>query len=202
MDDPRHLLRFLKAQAVGGSEDAAATAIAKSERVSVETVKKSIREVDAFRQRNDRAQFDLALRDLVISVVPQAKETLHGLLAATELVEIKDHKTGKVSVREMDDKTTRLEAVRVVNSLVNTLQPKVPMIAQTIEQHNQTAQLNTGTETNEERMRRLRQKAQEHNLLPPEVAGVPKYLDEGEDDPDLEEDEGDEEDDLEGKDNE
>lgn len=199
MDDPRHLLRFLKAQVVGGSEDAAATAIARSERVSVETVKRSIREVDAFRQRNDRVQFDLALRDFVISVVPQAKETLHGLLAATELVEIKDHKTGKVNVREMEDKTTRLEAVRVLNSLVNTMQPKAPMIAQTIEQTNQTAQFNTGTETNEERMRRLRAKAQEHNLLPPEVSGVPRHLDEGTDDPDLEEDEDDEEDDAEGE---
>jgi len=195
MDDPRHLLRWLKAQAVGGSGDVAARAVAKAERVSVETVKASIREVDAYRSRNDRVEFDYAIRDFVISTIPQAKATLNGLLAATELVEIKNEKTGKVRVEKMEDKTTRLEALRVLNSLVGNLQPKSPIVEVNNTQTNQVAQIASGTETTEDRLRRLRKQAAQHRLKPPEVAAVPEYLDEGGSaaDEDDDEDDGDEE---------
>jgi len=46
------------------------------------------------------------------------------LLAATELVEVKNEKTGKTNVVRMEDKITRLEAMRVLNSIVATQQPK------------------------------------------------------------------------------
>lgn len=178
MDDPRHLRRYLKALAVGGSEDAAAAAIAREERVSIAVVKTSIRAVDAYRKKNDKIEFDYALRDMVIAVIPQAKETLHSLLAATELVEVTNHKTGKKEIREMHDKTTRLEAVRALSTLAIGLQPKTPLIEQTISQTNQVAQM-SGAETYEERLARLRKKAEEHNLLPPEVAAVPEAIDAG-----------------------
>jgi hypothetical protein len=190
MDNPVHLMRWLKAQAIGGTPEEAARAVARSEGVTLDTAKKSIQEVDAYRKRNEKTEFDLSIRDLVISAIPQAKETLHGLLAATELVEVKNSKTGKTDVVEMTDKTTRLEAMRVLNSLMIGLQPKSPQVEVNVAQTNQTANL-SGAETYEERLGRLRKKAQEHNELPPLVAGVPKYLDEGSDEGD---EDGDEED--------
>lgn len=181
-------MRWLKAQAVGGSEEAAARAVAQSEHITIETARASIREVDAYRKRNDKVEFDYAIRDLVISAIPQAKETLNGLLAATELVEVKDHKTGTTKIVEMEDKTTRLEAFRALSTLTIGLQPKTPMIEQNISQTTQVAAIG-GSETNEERLRRLRAKAAEHNLLPPEVAGVPRYIDAGESSDDEDDDE-------------
>jgi len=190
MDNPLHLMRWLKAQAVGGSPEEAAKAVAKSEGISVATAKQSIVEVDAYRKRNDRVEFDLSLRDLVISSIPQAKETLHNLLAATELVEVKNEKTGKTNVVRMEDKITRLEAMRVLNSIVATQQPKGPLVENNFNPVNQIANM-SGAETYEERLSRLRKKAEEHNLLPPEVIGVPKEIDAGDDDDD--EDDGEEE---------
>lgn len=201
MDNPIHLLRLLKAEAMGGSHEAAAAKIALQEKVSAQTVLQSIREVDAYRKRNDRNEFDFALRDLVISSVPAAKATLAGLLAATELVEVSDAKTGHKKVQEVEDKTTRLEALRVVNALAQTLQPKTPMIAQQINQGPQLpAAPATGTtvsmETTEDRLARLRRQAKEQRALPAEVAGVPEYIDSGEtygEQDDDEDDEGDDE---------
>lgn len=192
MEDPRHLMRWLKAQAVGGSEEAAARAVAQSEHITIETARASIREVDAYRKRNDKVEFDYAIRDLVISAIPQAKETLNGLLAATELVEVKDHKTGTTKIVEMEDKTTRLEAFRALSTLTIGLQPKTPMIEQNISQTTQVAAISSGTETNEERLKRLRQQAAEYRALPPEVIAVPDYVDAGEEDSDEDDEEGDE----------
>lgn len=196
MDDPRHLRRYLKALAVGGSEDAAATAIAREERVGVAVVKSSIRAVAAYRNQNDKTQFDYALRDLVISAIPQAKETLNDLLSATELVEVTNHKTGKKEIREMHDKTTRLEAVRALSTLAIGLQPKTPMVEVNTTQTNQVANISGGAgsaETTEERIRRLRKQAAQHRLMPPEVKGVPVHIDEGVD-AGGDEDDGDEDD--------
>lgn len=200
MDNPIHLMRWLKAQAVGGSEEASCRAVAKAERVSYEAVRQSIRMVAAYRARNDRNEFDLTMRNVLTSVAPKAKETLAGLLTAMELVEIKDPKTGKTKVVKMEDKTTRLEAVRAFTSLLQSLQPKVPMVEQHISQSMQVAAIAGGAgsaETTEERIRRLRKKAAEHRLLPPEVKGVPQHIDEEVilegDDGDDEEDSGDEE---------
>jgi hypothetical protein len=187
--DPRHLLRFLKEQ--GGMDVAA---IAKSEGVSQAAVRHSIAQVEIYRKKNTSFEMDLAVRDLVISSIPQAKETLHGLLAATELVEQKDSKTGKVKVVKVDDKTTRIEAMRLVNTFAATMQPKTPMIQQSISNTAQAAATITGAETNEEKFKRLRKLADEHNRLPPEVAGVPDHIDAGEDaDDEDEENEEDEE---------
>lgn len=181
-EDPRHIVRYLKAQVMGGSEEAAATAIAKSEGVSMQTVLKSIRQVDTYRKKNDRIEFDYAVRSMVIDAIQPAKAALNGLLNATELVEMKDAKSGKTKVVKQEDKTTRLEALRVLNSLMIGLQPKTPMIEQNITQtqQNQTAVLQAGAgETTEERLRRLRKQAQEHRMLPPEVAAVPSHIDAG-----------------------
>lgn len=192
MDDPRHLMRWLKAQAVGGSPEEAAKAVAKSEGISLKTAQQSIVEVEAYRKKNDRTEFDYAIRDFVISTMPQAKETLNNLLAATELVEVKNNKTGKTEIVKMDDKVTQLEAQRIFKDVLIGLQPKVPLVENNFNPVNQIANIGS-SETTEERMRRLRQKAQEHNMIPPEVVGVPKYLDEGtsledEEDDDEEED--------------
>lgn len=185
--DPRHLMRFLKREAGMAPE-----AIAKSEGVSTAIVKQSINQIDAYRKRNTVTEMDLAIRDLVISTMPQAKETLMGLLTATELVEMGESKTGRKRVVEVEDKTTRLEAVRVVNSLIAGLQPKQAPVAVNVQQNNQQANLG-GSETFEERLRRLRKQADEHKLLPPEVAGTPDYIDAGESADGDEDDDGDEE---------
>lgn len=183
------MLRFLRWQAAGADE-AAVTALAKAEGVSVATFKASVRLVEGYRAQNTGSEMDLAVRDLVISTAPHAKNTLAGLLAATELVEQKDSRTGKVKVVRVEDKTTRLEAFRAYTNLVSNLQPKQAPVEVNVNQTNQQANVVSKSETFEERMRRLRQKAQEHNLLPPAVAGVPDYIDAGEDN-----DDGDDEDD-------
>lgn len=173
------MLRFLKSQVPG----ATLQEIAKSEGVSQAAVKKSITTMELYRKRNSGIEMDLAIRDLVISSVPQAKQTLDGLLRATELVEVGNKKTGRVRVVEMEDKTTRLEATRIVSGLIIGLQPKSPPVALNVNQTNQMANI-TQAETYEERLRRLRKQAQEHNLLPPEVAATPDYIDREEDAPD------------------
>lgn len=169
-------MRWLKAQAVGGSEDAAAKAVAASEGISLATARQSIQAVDMYRKRNDKSEFDLAIRNVVISTAPKVAETLAGLLTATELVEVDDPRTGKKRVDKMEDKTTRLEATRVWNSMMAAQIPKGPLIEQNISQNTQVAQLGSG-ETMEERMRRLREKAREFNALPPETTGQ-KFADE------------------------
>ena len=90
MRDARHLMRYLKAKAGVDAKE-----IAKSERVSLQTVNESIRSIEMYEQQNTEGQLQLAVRDLVISTIPQAKETIHGLLTATELVLKKNLKTGK-----------------------------------------------------------------------------------------------------------
>lgn len=186
LSDPRHILRYLRREAGVSEQD-----IAKAERVSIHTVRQSIREVEAYRMLNDKNEFDFSVRELVIGLAPKARESMAGLLEATELVELKDEKTGKVKVVTVQDKTTRLEANRVFTNLILGLQPKAPQIAQNINNNAQAvaaaAAASSPGETVEERLRRLRQKAAEHNLLPPEVAGVPEEIDAGDGDDDEDE---------------
>ena len=178
MDDPRHLMRWLKSQAIGGSPEEAAKAVAKSEGISLQTAKQSIREVEAFSAKYDKTQFDLATRKYLMDMMHTSQEYMTGLMGATELVEIPNPKTGKKEVVVMPDKTTRLEAQRVFKDIFVGSQPKTPMIENNVNQVNQVAQISQ-SETTEERMRRLRKQAEEFNTLPPVVAAVPKYLDEG-----------------------
>jgi hypothetical protein len=184
--DPRHLMRYLKAQAMGGEEKEKLAAIAKSEGVSVQTIRNSVYEIDTYRKRNTTLEMDMAIRDLVISAVPLAKESLGGLLTATELVEVPNGQTGKKKVVRQVDKTTRLEANRLVKDLIVAVQPKGAPVEVNVNQTNQVANL-SAAETTEERMDRLRQKAREFNQLPPETVGVPEEIDSGEEDDDEEE---------------
>ena len=188
MRDARHLMRYLKAKAGVDAKE-----IAKSERVSLQTVNESIKSIEMYEQQNTEGQLQLAVRDLVISTIPQAKETIHGLLTATELVLKKNLKTGKEEHVTVEDKTTRLEGARLVRDLVIGMQPKTPMVAIQNNQNNNPTVTVGSSETNEERVRRLRKKAQEHNLLPAQVSAVPTYIDEGEDAPDDEHDEDEDE---------
>lgn len=175
--DGRHLMRYLKRKAGMTPEK-----IAEQEHVSARAVYDSIRQIEVHETKNSEGQLQLAVRDLIISTVPQAKETLQGLLTATELVEVKNHKTGRMENVVMEDKTTRLEAVRVFGQIATGMaNPKVPLTQVNVNQTNQTANLGSA-ESYEERLRRLRTKAQEFNALPPEVAAVPQSIDSGEDD--------------------
>lgn len=183
LTDPRHLMRFLKSQAKMSLED-----IAKAEGVSVATVRDSIRMVEQYQAQSSTAEMDFAIRHMVRTIVPKAGETLEGLLGATELVTYKDPKTGKEKLREREDKTTRIEAVKIVAELVKNVQPKAPATEVNVNQTTQVANL-SAAETTEERMRRLRKMAAEHNQLPPEVAGVPESIDKGDQDDDSYEDE-------------
>ena len=169
--DPRHLMRYLKAKAGIDPKE-----IARSEHVSLRRVQDSIKDIEAYEHQNDEGQLQLAVRDLVISVIPTAKNTINGLLTATTTVRTPNSKTGKVDTYREEDKTTRLEAARLVKDLVIGMQPKQPAVAVNVNQTNQTANIGTA-ETLEERMRRLRSKAQAHNLLAPEVAAVPASID-------------------------
>jgi hypothetical protein len=161
--------------------------------VSISTVRDSIESIEMYEQQNTEGQLQLAVRDLVISTIPQAKETIHGLLTATELVLKKNLKTGKEEHVTVEDKTTRLEGARLVRDLVIGMQPKTPMVAIQNNQNNNPTVTVGSSETNEERVRRLRKQAQEHNLLPAQVSAVPEWVDEGEDAPDDEHDEDEDE---------
>ena len=191
--DARRLMRYLKVKAAGSSRDAIAS-IAREEGVSLRTVKESYHEFEQYEQANSEGQMSLAIRHLVIALVPQAAESIGGLLNATTITSVKNHKTGQMENVLVEDKTTRLEAGRLVKDLVIGMQPKTPMVAVQMNQNNQPATM-SATESNEERLRRLRKQAQEHNLLPAAVAAVPDYIDAGgdEDDDDTEEEGDDEE---------
>jgi len=176
MDDPRHLMRWLKSQAVGGSPEEAAKAVAKAEGVTVQTAKQSIQAVEAYRATFDKDRFDLATRKYLMSMMQKSEEYLGDLMGATELVEMPNAKTGKKEVVVMPDKTTRLEAQRVFKDILVGMQPKTPQVEVNVAQTNQTANLGSA-ETMEERLERLRHKAQEANLLPAEVIAVPDRID-------------------------
>lgn len=177
--DARHLMRYLKAKAGMDLKE-----IAKSEHVQVREIQKSVQQYETYEKQNDEGRLMLSVRDLVISVIPTAKDTINGLLTATTIVEQPNEKTGRKNHVRIEDKTTRLEAVRLVKDLVIGMQPKGPAVAVNVNQTNQTANIGSA-ETVEERMRRLRARAQEHNLLPPKVAAVPQAIDAGMDDDDV-----------------
>lgn len=171
--DARHLMRYLQSKA--GVDPAT---IAEAEHVTIKTVKESIREMERYESVNSEGQLSLAVRHMILNAMPRVSETIDSLLTATNTVERPNAKTGGQTTVYEIDKITRLEALKVMKGFIETTQPKVPMIQQSISQTNQTAVLSSA-ETPEERMRRLRAKAQEHNLLPPEVAAVPKHIDLG-----------------------
>lgn len=172
--DARHLMRYLQSKAGASPES-----IAKSEHVSVKTVKDSIREMERYESANSEGQLSLHVRGMIMSMLPQAEKTLTGLLEATNTISRPNAKTGQVDYISEPDKITRLEALKVVNSMITTTQPKVPQVALNVNQTNQTATVLSSAETPEERIRRLRKQAAEHNLLPPVVAAVPKHIDLG-----------------------
>lgn len=191
--NPVHLMRYMKYQALPGSHEERIAALAKTEKVSVNQVKQSIRRIEMYRAGTTSAEMEFAVRDIVVSAAPKAKQTLIGLMDATELVEITDPKTNRKKVVKQPDKTTRIEGVRLMNDLIGKMQPKGPLVEVNNTQTNQVANL-SAAETTEERMSRLRKQAQEHNLLPPEVAAVPAHIDqdmdvEDDDEEDEEEDE-------------
>lgn len=186
MSDPRHLMRFLEVES--GLDEAT---VAKTNGVTVATIRDSVNAVRSYRQQNSTIQMDLAIRHMVISTVPKAAETLKGLLGATELVEVVNPKTGRKRVVEREDKTTRIEAVRLVNQAIQNTTPKGPPIEVNVNQTTQVANLSSA-ETTEERFRRLKIKANEFNALPPEVSAVPDHIDSGEE---LEDGEDEDEDD-------
>jgi hypothetical protein len=174
-NDARHLMRYLKFKA--GTDPAE---IAKQDHVNVKQVKESIRQMEAFESLNSDGQIQLAVRDLIRTTIPKVKETLDGLLAATNTIERPNAKTGGVDRTYEPDKITRLEAVKVFGTLYGSTQPKTPGVAVQVNQHNtqQNATL-SAAETTEERMRRLKAAAAQHNLLPPVVTGVPDAIDKG-----------------------
>lgn len=181
-------MRYLKSKANISVED-----IAKADRVTVKTVKESIRDMEAFETLNSEGQISLVVRDMIRITIPIVTETLHGLLGATNTVERKNPKTGQVEYVGEPDKITRTEAVKVFKGLYESTLPKAPGVNVQVSQqnHNQTAVLSSA-ETTEERMRRLKRQASEHNLLPPVVVGTPLEIDKGFDPDD---DDGDDEED-------
>ena len=191
MRDPRHLMRFVKFQALTGSDGERLKAIAKSEGVSVITVKDSVRQIQMYREQNQTLNVDLRINESILRVMPAFETSMAGLLEATELVEVNDAKTGTKKVVTQEDKTTRLEASRIVKDIIVAKQPKAPLVENHLSQTNQVANL-SACETTEERMDRLRKKAAEENLLPAEVAAVPGYLDRDEDPDDDDSEEGEE----------
>ncbi len=177
--DARHLMRYLKAKARNGD----LKAIAKEEGVSVETIRDSVRNIEAYETMNGDGQLKLAVNGLLMNLFPQTENTISGLLNATTITSVKNHKTGEMENVLVEDKTTRLEAGRLMKDLISVTQPKAPQVAIQNNQTNQVAQIGSA-ETYEERLDRLRKKAAEHNLLPAEVAAVPRSIDLGEEDDD------------------
>ena len=198
MRDPRHLMRFVKFQALTGTDAERLKAIAKSEGVGVETIKDSVRQIQLYREQNATLNVDLRINESILRVMPAFEDSMAGLLTATELVEINDAKTGKKKVVTQEDKTTRLEASRIVKDIIVAKQPKGPVAEINVTQTNQVATLSVA-ETTEERMDRLRKRAAAENLLPAEIAAVPMSLDrdkesDGRDSGDDDEDDDEEED--------
>lgn len=187
--DPIHLMRYLKFQALSGTRVERITEIAKSESISPKQIISSIHRMEVYRATTDTSSMEAAVRDIVVSAAPKAKETLIGLMGATELVEITDPNTSKKKLVRQADKTARIEGVRLMNDLIGKMQPKGPLVEVNQNHTTQIANL-SASETIEERLARLRKKAQEHNLLPPEVVAVPEHIDKG-----LETEDDDEEDD-------
>ncbi|MGA3264082.1 MAG: VOC family protein [Terracidiphilus sp.] len=71
---------------------------------------------------------DLRINESILKVMPKFEESMAGLLTATELVEINDATTGKKKIVKQDDKTTQLEACRIVKDIIVAKQPKGPLI--------------------------------------------------------------------------
>lgn len=188
MRDPRHMMRLLRYQSLTGSEAERIAAIAKSEGVSRETIKQSVRQAEMYTKQNERHQVDLSINNAIRSVMPRFEESMAGLLLATELVEVKDANTGRTKVVREVDKTTRLEANRIVKDIIVGTQPKGPIAEVNVNQTTQVANLSSA-ETTEERMDRLRKKAAEANLIPAEIAAVPEHIDRDEEPDEDDEDE-------------
>ena len=70
MRDPRHLMRFVKFQALTGSDGERLKAIAKSEGVSVITVKDSVRQIQMYREQNQTLNVDLRINESILRVMP------------------------------------------------------------------------------------------------------------------------------------
>jgi hypothetical protein len=192
--EPRHLMRFMKFQALSGSDSERIAAIAKTERVTESTVRESIRQIETYRSLNQKDMVDLRFNEYMMAVIPEAQRSMLGLLTATELVEVIDPKTNRKKIIKQEDKTTRLEANRIVKEMVAATQPKGPIAEVKVTNTTQIANL-SGAETTEERLARLRKMANEANTLPAEVAAVPQYIDRGEDNPDDDDDSEDEDED-------
>lgn len=173
--DARHLMRYLLSQA-----DTPIAEIAKRDNVSIKTVKESISEMERYVARNSEGQMQLAIRDMIITTTEQAKDTLDGLLKATTFIDVKQAKTGMTVSQQVEDKITRLEALKVYTGLLTASQPKVPQaVFNNNQQNNTQTAILSSAETTEERMRRLKEQARQHNLLPPVVTGVPELIDKG-----------------------
>jgi hypothetical protein len=169
-------MRYMKFKSLGGSDIDKIDSIAKSEGVSKDTIRKSVQQIEAYHEQNKSINVDYRINESILNVMPAFEKSMTGLLNATELVEVNDALTGTKKVIEQHDKTTRLEASRIVKDIIVSKQPKVPLAEINVNQTNQVANLSS-CETNEERMDRLRKKAAEANLLPAEIAAVPSYID-------------------------
>lgn len=176
MRDPRHLMRLVKFRALTGTDSERIAAIAKSEGVGKETVRASVRQMEMYAEQNKTVNVDLRINESILKVMPAFEEGMAGLLTATELVEMPDGNTGKKKVVKQDDKTTRLEASRIVKDIIVAKQPKAPIAEVNVNQTNQVANL-SAAETYEERLARLRKQAQEQNMLPAETIAMPDELD-------------------------
>lgn len=190
MRDPRHLMRFVKFRALTGTDAERIAAIAKSEGISKDTIRSSVRQMEAYSEQNKTANVDLRINESILKVMPAFEEGMVGLLTATELIEIPDTTTGGKKVVKQDDKTTRLEASRIVSNIIVAKQPKGPIAEVNVNNTTQIANL-SAAETTEERMDRLRARAAAENLLPAEIAAVPRNIDRDEDPEDNDDDEGD-----------
>jgi len=179
MRDPRHLMRLVKFRALTGTDSERIAAIAKSEGVSKETIKASVRQMEAYSEQNKSVNVDLRINESILKVMPAFEEGMAGLLTATELIEVPDGNTGNKKVVKQDDKTTRLEASRIVKDIIVAKQPKGPLVEVNANQTNQVMNL-SAAETYEERLARLRKQAQEANMLPAEVIALPESLDNNE----------------------
>ncbi len=185
--DARHLMRYLRSKAGIDPET-----IAKQDGVSLKAVQESIKEMERYESANSEGQVSLGVRNLILTCLPQAEATITGLMTATNTVERKNARTGGVDYVNVEDKITRLEALKVFNGMISSQQPKAPAQQINVNQTNQQATVLSSAETTEERFRRLRAKVAEHNLLPPVVVGVPKSIDDGIDPDDNSGDEDDE----------
>lgn len=167
-------VRRLVQRTLGASDEA----IAKSEGVSVEVVKKSIRRAEIYRESNSLDAVNLAVGHTVMELSVDVKQALRRGLVAKKAVKRYVRRKGKLHERmiSVPDHDTQLQAADTYKGLVEALQPKGSKINVNANA-SATASAAAFSEANyqpgvEEMIDKIRSKVETQNTLPRELGTI------------------------------